>query len=125
MGVVYEDAAQDAAGKHHVVMATIDPATGARGGVTRLVEVGTATWLGGDLDFDGTRFVFSSATREPTSQTTAAEVGTLTGSTVLRSPVAPELAGGPLSSLPDGRSLLVGARQGTIVVAAVTDAPAA
>jgi hypothetical protein len=122
LGVVFEpEESRD--GRWEVVFAAVDPATGAKEGRTPLYALdGPTSWQSSHIAWDGTRFVQRTSYFREESVSRGAQLGTLTGTTAVADEIDFRYDGG-ISSLPDGRSLLLGTRQGTLLVAAVADAP--
>ena len=125
MGVLYEDDTPADVFSSDVVLATIDPANGAKLDRFTLENGGNECqhWPGGDLSFDGTSITFLSGIDIFCAPGSSAVVGTLTGDTILSGRASEEFFGARLASLPDQHSLLVGDRRGRIIVAPVDDAP--
>ena len=123
MGVLFEHES-DGSGEHPVVLANINPANGAKQGLTDVETIDLErVWNGGDISFDGTSFAYTSGHFFTDGRGVVGEVGTITGGTVLTARSPDEFVSSPIASLPDQRSLIVDSINGRISVAPMDDAP--
>ena len=123
MGVLFEHENRRRR-RAQVVLANINPANGAKQGLTVLESsISEQRWIGGDLSFDGTSFAYTSGpffTETLRRRTSAPSPATPCSP---RRAVTSSSAGAPIASLPDQRSLIVDSINGRIAVAPVDDAP--